>query len=121
MTDWRDDLPPIPSERIRTEAMREGFRRRERRAKRQRAVLYGGVGTAVVALIALIVVQSRTLPSENAGDDAAGTAEATTATTEAAAPETTFEGAPATTALSAPEETTPATEAPATNAPATTE
>ena len=82
MTGWRDDLPPIPSERIRAEAMREGFRRREQRAKRQRAAVYGGAGTAVVALIALIAVQGQG-PSEQAGDDgaAAGTtaAAATTA------------------------------------------
>jgi hypothetical protein len=108
MTGWRDDLPPIPTERIRTEAMREGFRRRERRAKRQRAVLYGGVGAAVVALFVVIAVQSERAPEE-AGDGAAAepTLEAPAATTEAA---------PATTA--APTEA-PATAAP-TEAPATT-
>jgi hypothetical protein len=106
MTGWRDDLPPIPSERIRAEAMREGFRRREQRAKRQRAAVYGGAGTAVVALIALIAVQSQG-PSEQAGDDAAPAA-ATTAAAEATV-------APATAALTTPEtEEAPVTEAPAT-------
>jgi hypothetical protein len=85
MTGWRDDLPPIPSERIRAEAMREGFRRREQRAKRQRAVLYGGLGTGAVALILLIASQSRTVPGDD--DDAAAPAETAEApaTTEAAA------------------------------------
>jgi hypothetical protein len=124
MTGWRDDLPPIPSERIRTDAIREGSRRRERRAKRQRAVLYGGVGTAVVALIVVIAVQSER-PPEQAGDDAA--AEATVAPATAAAPATTAESseesAPATTAPAAPATEAPATtfsEAPASTAAAAT-
>jgi hypothetical protein len=100
MTGWRDDLPPIPSERIRAEAMREGFRRREQRAKRQRAVLYGGLGTGAVALILLIASQSRTVPGDD--DDAAAPAETAEATAEAAA-------------------TTARTIAEATEAPATTE
>ena len=107
MTGWRDDLPPIPSERIRAEAMREGFRRREQRAKRQRATVYGGAGAAVVALIALVAVQSQG-PSEQAGDEAAPAA-----TTAPAAAEATV--APATAALTTPEtEEAPVTEAPAT-------
>jgi hypothetical protein len=36
-TDWRDDLPPIPAERIRLDAIREGTRRRERRRLLQRS------------------------------------------------------------------------------------
>ena len=28
MSDWRDDLPPIPADRIRNDAIREGTRRR---------------------------------------------------------------------------------------------
>ena len=115
MTGWRDDLPPIPSERIRAEAMREGFRRREQRAKRQRAVLYGGLGTGAVALILLIASQSRTVPGDD--DDAAAPAETAEATAEAAA--TTARPAAETTA--APATTfsgTPATEAPATTAAA---
>jgi hypothetical protein len=108
MTGWRDDLPPIPSERIRAEAMREGFRRREQRAKRQRAVLYGGLGTGAVALIVLIASQSRTVPGDD--DDAAAPADTAEATFEAPA-ETT--AAAATTAA-------PATDAPTTGAPATT-
>ena len=75
MTDWRDDLPPIPSERIRTDAIREGSRRRHVRERRQRALLYGGAGTAVAALIVFIAVQSDTVPNETAGDDAAETAD----------------------------------------------
>jgi hypothetical protein len=35
--DWRDCLPPIPAERIRLDAIREGTRRRERRRQRQRS------------------------------------------------------------------------------------
>jgi hypothetical protein len=97
MTGWRDDLPPIPSERIRAEAMREGSHRRERRAKRQRAVLYGGVGTAVIALFVVIAVQSQG-PSEEAGDGAVAEptleAPATAAAATEAPPPT---GAPATT------------------------
>ena len=108
MTGWRDDLPPIPSERIRAEAMRDGFRRREQRAKRQRAAVYGGAGSAVVALIALIALQGQG-PSEQAGDEAAPAA----TTAPAAAAEATV--APATAALTTPEtEEAPVTEAPAT-------
>ena len=51
MSSWRDDLPPIPTERIRAEAIREGTRRREQRARRQRTALVGGAGAAAVALI----------------------------------------------------------------------
>ena len=137
MTGWRDDLPPIPSERIRAEAMREGFRRREQRAKRQRAAVYGGAGTAVVALIALIAVRSQG-PSEQAGDDGAAaeatvapaatiaeaTAEATAAaaTTEAAAPTTAAAGTTVATTEAAPMTTaaTEETSAPATEAPSYT-
>ena len=115
MTGWRDDLPPIPSERIRAEAMREGFRRREQRAKQQRAVLYGGFGVGVVALIVFIAVQQES--SEQAGDagDAAD-ATAAAATTAPATAEATV--APAETTAEATE--APVTEAAtATTAPAT--
>ena len=54
---WRDDLPEIPEERIRTEAIREGCRRRDARLQRQRAVLFGGMGVATVALVVFAVVQ----------------------------------------------------------------
>ena len=49
MSDWRDDLPPIPADRIRNDAIREGTRRRERRQRRQRTILLGGMGAAAVA------------------------------------------------------------------------
>jgi hypothetical protein len=131
MSSWRDDLPPIPSERIREAAMREGRRRGEVRARRQRAFVYGGLGAAAVALIVYIGAASRSLPDEEAGDDAASATTEAAVTAEAAA---TTAAAPTTAATTAAPETTaaateetaaattapPVTEAPATTSPFTT-
>jgi hypothetical protein len=106
MSSWRDDLPQIPSERIRAEAIREGTRRRENRQRRQRAMLVGGVGAAAVALI----VASGVLTGPGNDEDAADTAD-----TSAAADATTpvQDTSPATGAAAA-------TEAPAATEPAGT-
>jgi hypothetical protein len=110
MSSWRDDLPPIPTERIRAEAIREGTRRRENRQRRQRNALLGGLGAAAVAL----VVVSGVLTGPNRDDQDAATADTSadaTAATEV----------PAATEPPA-EDTIPATDAPAgTEAPAATE
>jgi hypothetical protein len=37
MNDWRDELPPIPAERIRAHVILEGSRRREREHAQHRA------------------------------------------------------------------------------------
>jgi hypothetical protein len=126
VSDWRDDLPPIPNERIRAAAIREGARRVEARLRRQRMVLVGGASAAAVALIVFAAAQ---LDLELSDDDdsggAATTAGGTTAGTSGteapgttAAPGTT--GAPGTTAATgstAAGGTTGTTGAPATTSP----
>ena len=111
MSSWRDDLPPIPTDRIRAEAIREGTRRRERRAQRQRAVLVSGVGAAAVALIVVSGVLTRT----GNVDDAADTADTSAADATTPARDTT----PATDAA-AMTEAPAGTEAPAATAPSGT-
>jgi simple sugar transport system substrate-binding protein len=63
MDDWRDDLPPIPADRIRSEAIREGTRRHKAaRLRRQRTITYGGLGVfafgLIVGVVALIATDS---------------------------------------------------------------
>jgi hypothetical protein len=131
MDEWRDDLPPIPSERIRAEAIREGHRRREARYQRQRALLYGGMGVGAVGLIvagALISISAG--GDDDDGDDAAARTEApangAAADTTAAASETTTGGTTAGTAATASTgaasgtSTAPGTAAGGTEAPGTT-
>jgi hypothetical protein len=124
MSSWRDDLPPIPAERIRAEAIREGRRRRENRQRRQRAMLVGGAGAVAVALIVVSGVLTGPGNDEDAADtaDTSGAADATTpaqdttpATEAAAATEepaaTEVAGTiPATTPATAPAGTIPAPE-----------
>ena len=113
MSSWRDDLPPIPSDRIRAEAIREGTRRRETRQRRQRNALVGGVGAAAVALI--VVSGVLTGPNDDAQD-------AATADTSADATVPSQETEAAATEPQAADDTTPATGAAAgTEAPAATE
>jgi hypothetical protein len=77
VSDWRDDLPPIPNERIRAAAIREGARRVEARLRRQRMVLVGGASVAAVALIVVAASQLDLQMSDD--DDSAGGTTATTA------------------------------------------
>ena len=107
MSDWRDDLPPIPADRIRADVIREGHRRREQRRQRQRAVLYGAMGAAAITLI--VVAGLLTNPATGDDDDAATDTGAAAGT--AAAGPTTSLGAQVTepAATEAPE----GTEAPA--------
>ena len=77
MSDWRDDLPPIPADRIRDDAIREGTRRREHRQRRQRTILLGGIGAAAVAVIVVSGVLTRP-PADD--DDAASAPTAPPAT-----------------------------------------
>lgn len=119
MSDWRDDLPPIPADRIRTEAIREGTRRHAARVRRQQTVLYGGMG---VFAVGLIVVGALIATNSDDGDDDDSAGAATTAgggTATSAAPATTASGAGVTGALGTT--AAPATEAPALTAPTGTE
>jgi hypothetical protein len=66
MDDWRDDLPPIPSDRIRRAAIREGDRRREVRDRRLAAALYGGMG---VGAVGLFIAFGAFVATRSGGDD----------------------------------------------------
>jgi hypothetical protein len=111
MSSWRDDLPPIPTERIRAEAIREGTRRRENRQRRQRNALVGGVG---VAAVALIVVSGVLTGTSNDNQDAATADTSAADDTQAAADAASTEAPAGTAAAAATEAPEPAaTEAPA--------
>jgi hypothetical protein len=128
MNDWRDDLPTIPADRIRDEAIREGTRRHQARLRRQQTVLYSGMGVGAVALIvgfgALIATVS---PGGDDDDDGAASTAATAAATEttgapgttgatgatSGAVGTTAGGGTATTAAAAGTTAAPGTTAPA--------
>jgi hypothetical protein len=122
VSDWRDDLPPIPGERIRATAIREGARRVEARLRRQRIVLAGGASVAAVALVVFAAARLD-LQGDDDDDSAGGTAgtEAAAATDGRAAPTAgTTSGTYATAGTEAPATTTgPATGT--SGAPATTE
>jgi hypothetical protein len=109
MSSWREDLPPIPTERIRAEAIREGTRRREARQRRQRTALLGGIGAAAFALVVVSGVLTGTDDAEDAStaDTSVGAnmTEAPAATAAAAA------GTEAAATEPAAEDTTPATDA----------
>jgi hypothetical protein len=108
MPDWRDDLPPIPSDRILGDVKREGDRRLElQQQRRNRFYAIGGSLAAAAALIA--VVASGVFMSDDGDDDDAG---ATVAGTEVRSGTT--RGAPSTLAETTTGGTTGATEAPAT-------
>jgi hypothetical protein len=114
MSSWRDDLPPIPTERIRAEAIREGTRRRERRAQRQRAVLVSGVSAAAVALLVLSGVLTGTGNNEDAADTADTSAADATTPARPTAPAT---GAAAMTEAPAGTDAPVGTDAPAATVP----
>jgi hypothetical protein len=102
---WRDDLPDIPTERIRREVMSEGGARRAA-ARRRRNSLLTGAGLAAVVVLGVAGLIALDRPDDDDGDAAStGTAPAAAAT--AAATETTLH--PDT----EPEATTGGTEAPA--------
>jgi hypothetical protein len=112
MSDWRDDLPPIPSDEIRRDVIREGSRRRERRRQRQRAVLLSGLG---VAAVAALVVAGAAIGRDDEDSDSG--AAATAAPAEGTVSITTTPAAEAPAGTEAPEgteeassETTAATE-----------
>ena len=68
MPDWRDDLPPIPSDRMLENVKREGDRRLARQQQRRnRLYAIGGSLAAAAALIA--VVASGVFVSDDGGDD----------------------------------------------------
>jgi hypothetical protein len=103
MSDWRDDLPEIPSGRILRAAIHEGHRRHEARRRRQQAVMYGGMG---VGAIALLIGFGALLSTGGDDDDDSGAADTAAATTAAAGTTTGgteaagTTGAPGTTAAS---------------------
>jgi hypothetical protein len=105
MSDWRDDLPPIPADRIRSNAIREGTRRREQRQRRQRTILLGAMGAAAVAVIVVSGVLTRPADDDDGTAATATTAAAGAETTAAAGPETTAAAGPETTEAAGPETT----------------
>ncbi len=115
MSDWRDDLPPIPADRIRSDAIREGHRRLQQRRERRLAALYGGIGTVAVVLVVVAALAIR--PGADGDDDAASSATDTPTDTEASGTEAPAGTEPAAATTGAPEATTADTEA----ASATTE
>ena len=123
MSTGGDDLPPIPSERIYDEVVREGGRRRMARGqRRQRLVAIGG---GLVATAVLVTVVAGLIATSNGGDDAddaatdtGATTGGTTAATEAEG--TTAEATEATEATEGTEAPGTTTAAAATDAPGTT-
>jgi hypothetical protein len=115
MSDWRDDLPEIPSDRILRAAIHEGHRRRETRRQRLQAVMFGGMGVGAIALLISFGALVSTGGDDDDDSGAADTAgETLTAGTEAP-------GTTAAPTATSPEETTAATEATSgTEAPGTT-
>jgi hypothetical protein len=109
VTDWRDDLPEIPSDRILRAAIDEGHRRREVRRQRLQVVMYGGLG---VGAIALLIGVGALFSTGGDDDDDAGTADTAGAAagTEAPATETTTGGTAAAGTTAAPVITAPAGE-----------
>ena len=97
MSDWRDDLPPIPADRIREDAIRDGTRRRHLRHQRQVATVYG-VGAVIVigAVGALIATGSigvddddgASAPTTGVAGATAGTTAGTSGTTAGGAEST---------------------------------
>ncbi len=65
MSNWRDDLPEIPGDRILRAAIDEGYRRREARRQRLQVVMYGGLGVGAIALL----IGIGALFSTGGGDD----------------------------------------------------
>jgi hypothetical protein len=94
MSDWRDDLPEIPSGRILRAAIHEGHRRRDARRRRQHVVMYGGMGVGAIALLIGFGALFSTGGDED-GDDAGS------ATTAGGTEGPAFTEAPGTTAASA--------------------
>lgn len=117
MTDWRDTLPPIPSERILDEVMREGELRKDRRRKRRRRLAaFGGLLVAAVTVAVVVGIgltnddedQFASQPSAAQTTAAAETTSASRNTTVAGSEPTTIAAASGTTtpvSLAAPETT----------------
>lgn len=69
MTSWRDDLPPIPGERIIDGVVQEGRRRVRRNERQRRALTFGGIGVAAAAVV--VVVTSSLVGRPSSDDDQA--------------------------------------------------
>jgi hypothetical protein len=94
---WRDDLPEIPSDRIRAEATRDGDRRRRARQRRRQNAAAGAVVAAIaVVLVGGGLVLSSRGDSDDDHDAASGTTAGAAATTAGASGTT--EGAATTSA-----------------------
>jgi hypothetical protein len=93
MSNWRDDLPEIPGDRILHAAIDEGHRRLEVRRQRLQVVMYSGLGVGAIALL----IGIGALFSTGGDDDDDGAAADTTASGTLAGTDTGGTEAPAVT------------------------
>ena len=92
---WRDDLPEIPTERIRGQVVREGGARRTA-ARQRRNTMLTGAGLAAVVVLAVAGIIAVSGPSDDRNGDAA----------DATSPAVTARGPGASPAATSPEATT---------------